>query len=402
MINIFLKALKTHLIDWRFWSRLFLVFLIPYFLFSYVWFLTNKAVQTELAQANPVYKVAAIGLAQNSPLFKKLSLGSHLEWVEDIKETEIDSLIIKDSLQLVIVFPQSFDSLLQQGKQTQLHLHYHQTKSGSAPDKILTKIDAFEEQLISQKVQQLKLSESMINPIAIESHDLSNPLDSFSQAINFIIIILEESLAIILTIFCWLFLLLFLSYSSLISFALAKEEKTFETLINPETTIVTVVWGKILWISLTGVLGTSLGLLGILWSLDTGQEGLIASITEHLGELLATTILFKIILWSWAIAWLATAIMSSFSLQSQNTYKAGKWIFYTQMLLCILVIIGFIFLPNLNIGTAFLPVLNTVALFKALIAGTLSTSLFLLTIAIPILLGGFIIWRLLLSVKNSN
>lgn len=401
MINIFLKELKTHLIDWRFWSRLFLAFLIPYLLFSYVWYLTNQVIEQKFAQPNPVAKVAAIGLAKESPLYQQLSLDSHLEWIEAVQVTDIDSLILKDSLQLVVVFPEAFDSLLIQGKQAQLQLHYHQNQSGAAVDKVLTKIDAFEAQLISQKNQKLGLSESISNPIIIESYDLFNLLDGISEAVNFAMLTIEKSLAAVLTILCWLFLLLLVGYCSLSSFALAKEYKTLSPLLSSNP-ISALIWGKILWISIAGILGVSLALLGVLWSLDTGQEGWIATITEHLGDFLQTTVLLKIILWVWAMAWLVASILSSISLHSLSTYKASKWMFYVQMFLFLLVILGVLTIPTLSVGTAFLPILNTTALFKGLLTGTLSTGLFIVAVGVPILLGGLIGWRLSLSSQSDD
>ncbi|MCP4441519.1 MAG: hypothetical protein GY810_21635 [Aureispira sp.] len=387
MISIFLKELKTHLIDWRFWSRLFLAFFIPFYLFSRVWFFTGQVIQLQVGQTNSNYNVAAIGLDKESPLFKQLSLDSKLNWVDGIQANEIDSLILKDSLQLVIVFPQLFDSVLAKGQQAKLDVHYNSNQGGQAIDKIFNKLEAFEQKFINKKAQELGLNKSTVNPILIENHDSFDPMSLFSEIVDSVLTVIEQSLSSVLAILFWLALLFLTSYCSITTFALAKEFKSFERLLKSGVSMPSIVLGKTLWISLSGTLAVSLAFLGILWSLDSGQEGWILSITEHMQGLLHNGVVTKSIIWAMAMAWLVAALLGSINIRSSSTYKALKRTFYVQALVFIFVLAGMMLLPELGIGSAFLPIMNSVALFKGLIANTLSTLTFAVAVGIPFLLG---------------
>jgi sodium transport system permease protein len=313
-------------------------------------------------------KVALITNGNQTSLAERLSNADDIELMSDVIEDSAKSMIQRGELDGAIVISGAFTQAVAEHKSGRIKLYY---KSGDDFDvkrrRLTSMIEEFENELLTQRLEALKLSRSITDPVHLVELDLASSKERFGKVIG-------GFLPYMFLIFCFMGSM----YPAIDLAAGEKERGTLETLLTAPVSNLEILVGKLGVVVTSGLItaiATILGMyVGMRQTGDAPEEiiNVIASVLEPqtilliLSLLVPTTIFFA-------------GVQLSTSMFAKSFKEAQSLITPAMFLVIIPVAIGLIPGIALTPETALIPILNVSLATKEIIAGTIDYTLYAIT-----------------------
>jgi len=353
---VFRKELKDTLRDRR---TIITMILIPLLLFPLMIGLSSKFITTHEAEAQARTLHVGLLCRENAAGFTVLLAGE-----EDVATTGIGNLdqgrelVLADSIDALIAFAPDFDSTVAAMGQGGVLVYMKETEERAIESARITGLlDAYEEELRTERFRLLGLSTTVYDVLSRESVNLATPKERLADIVGGI-------LPYMFVIFCFMGSM----YPAIDLAAGEKERGTLETLLSSPVNRMPILAGKFGVVVLTGITSASVSLLGlyagIRYASAVPQEfvDMVMSILEPASILLLISLLLPLTVFF-------AALLLSISFMARSFKEAQSMIGPLYPVVIIPAFIGLMPGMKLSMSTALVPVLNVSLATKAIIAG---------------------------------
>lgn len=361
---IFKKELTDTLRDRR---TIMMMIVFPIILIYLVMNLTiNLSMSQKRKAEEKVLTVGLINAGKADAFREKLVKSKNIIIKEDIDPAKINELIQAKTLDFAIVFEESFDRKVREKGSGDVQLYYKASRENDIAKK---RIDAvfteYKDELMNDRLATLKLDRTFIEPLKINTSDLSTQKEKIG-----------ESIGGLLPYFFILFCFLGAMYPAIDLAAGEKERSTIETLLTSPAGRLQIVIGKFLVVTLAGIISALVAIMTLYMSLKNVKE-----IPSEAFDALFRIIEYKSIglLFSLLIPLCVffAGLLLSASIYARSFKEAQSIVAPLNVLVIIPVMIGLFPGIKLNAVTALIPVLNVSLATKEIISGTIQTGLLL-------------------------
>lgn len=347
-----IQSLKLLLSSVQFWLRMALAFLIPYILLASIMNTSQHAINEALSEEPEKPRLALIG-SENVPnnLLQEFQTECIIKNISD--KNEILLLIDTDSIDIGLVFPDEFKTDSSANKS--LEVYYNSMQNRTAVGDVMDILENYEDNLVQAKIQEIGLSEDIVNPIKLEK---TNTFNAFVMVGK----IMEQVKGILSNILNLLFILLvlWLLRNLLLRLEMAGVATKFGTRLG--------------LVYLVALAGTALVFIGFQMGIATEVEGMVRSIILSVQQLLVWNKL-SAFLWLWIPSWLfIIGFMGCIISSSDDMLKAHSRTFWFIILIHIIAMIGLFPIDKIGYGQACLPIWNIFSIGQLSMRGTLDNT----------------------------
>lgn len=346
-----LNAIKSIVLNWQFWLRLMLAFLIPYILFGSIMKASETAINDSFDLEPHRARIALMG-AENIPS----ALMDLFESETDISRVESrDDIIIAveaDSLDIGLVFPEGFyaDSAFHKP----LEAYYNSMQNGRSVDKVFDLIEEFEDEIVNGEMMKLDINPNILDPITVEETNTFNALVMLGKVMEQVKGVVSNVLNLIFILFViWL---------------------TRNLVLRGEFVHKAAFGSNLVVIFGATMLAMAVVFVGFQSGLNIEGEGMVKGIIKSIQDLLIWNKL-SAVLWLWWPTWLfIIGLMGCIASGSRRTFSAYSRTFWAAAIIHIVAVIGLIPIGEMGVGHACLPILNVFGIGQLAMQGTLEDS----------------------------
>ncbi|CDF58920.1 ABC transporter permease [Thermobrachium celere] len=243
---------------------------LPLVLFPLLFGLIGKGVKSTTEKVTKEVKIAYVG---GESSFKKFL--SNVPNIKLIETKDYQEEVRKGSVYLAVVVEEDFDKKLAQDKMSDIKIIYdsESTNSQTALDVVEDIINKYKDEIVKRRLEARGIDVSILNPIDIKNEPIDK--EKANQG------------ALILTMLLPLYLIIYAITGPMAAAvdlgAGEKERGTLEPLLTTQASRMQLLFGKLLAISVMGIIGTTSSLTGLYiafkYSMDfMGDVGLNISI----------------------------------------------------------------------------------------------------------------------------
>jgi len=360
MKNIFTIAKKELIDTLRDRRTVITMIVVPLLLFPvimYVFAMVQKS-QIEKSQTKTL-KIAVLGAEHASGLVNAIDQTSNMTRVAVQEESAIASLIRNDSIDAALVIPTLFSARLDSMDRGQLTFYYQAVDNDRIKRRVLSVIDAYEQKLLSSRLEKLQIGEQQIDPIAVTENNIATEKEIIGTLVG-------GFLPYIFILFCFFGCY----YPAVDLFTGEKERGTLETILTLPVDRRQILTGKMMVVALSGLISALLALLGLLVGLNL-IEGLpdnILSVVKDIVKPLSVAILLALLI---PIAIFFAGMLIPIATRAQSFKEAQSQITPLNFLIIIPAALGLVPGIELNWSTVWIPILNVALAVREVIAGTI-------------------------------
>lgn len=357
--TIFRKEIKEVLRDKR---MIYLVILLPFFLYPGLFFLIGKVSQSQQEQmGKETVQVLVNPEAENTPLVAQLKQTPGL----DIKATTFDRAMLdtmKNTIGLQIA--PDFENKIKNQQSAQVEILANQSKEliEFRQKQIVAQIEAMNQSLLQSRLNEAGLHAEFTTPIAIQKTDLASREMKFGKAIG-----------MYLPMMLLLFIFMGAIYIAIDITAGEKERRTLQTLFTTPARIPEIIAGKFLAVFSVAVTSAFMNLSSLAIAVMLQAKLMGGNISS-----------FKLAVtpdgWMWLILIVifSAVLLSALSLAVvllANSYKEAQS-YVSPLMMVVLIPAILVQLPGmeLNMTTALIPMLNICLGMGAIFKGTYTLS----------------------------
>jgi sodium transport system permease protein len=177
-------------------------------------------------------------------------------------------------------------------------------------------------------------------------------------------------------------------YPAIDLFTGEKERGTIETLLTTPVARWKILIGKMLVVVSSGMLAASCSLIGLFISIEYLDLGAEKEIMEVIHGMLNLPFILSLLALLFPMVIFFAGVMIPIAIYAKSFKEAQSIITPLNIVMVLPAMIGFFPGIELNLNTAFIPVINVVLATKELIAGTLSFGYFLSVFSVMLLIAG--------------
>ena len=357
--TIFKKELTDILRDKR---TILTMVVIPLALVPVLLTLVFKVAQRQQQKAeSEEIKIALIGGAYAPRLAELVAADTQFTVVANVAEADIESQIRSDSLDGALVIPPHFPDRLAEDEQASVKIYYRSsnTLNVTAP-RLREVIDAYDKEIVSDRIRRLDLDENLFDAIEIETSDVSTQQEVFGKAVGGF-----------LPYMFILFMFTGAMYPGIDLGAGEKERGTLETLLSSPANRLEIVVGKFLVVSLAGFTSALLAMVGMYLGVR-GIGEIPPEAMEVLWDILSVKVVVLILTLLLPLAVFFGAAILAVSIYSKSFKEAQSSLTPISIIIIIPVVLGLLPGMELNLTTAMIPILNVSLATKDVIAGTIN------------------------------
>ncbi len=342
--------------------------------------------QLEKAQTKTL-NIAIKGSDHAEGLVSVIENTVNMAWHEIENEEEISELIRSDSIDVGLVISPAFKGDLDSMNTAALALYYQAVDNDRTKRRILTVINNYEQELLSERLGQLKLRSTQIDPISINEINIATDKEIIGTLVG-------GFLPYLFILFCFFGCY----YPAVDLFTGEKERGTLETMLTLPVDRKQILLGKMIVVASSGLLSALLALLGLLIGLNL-IEGLpdnIMNVVRDIVKPLSVTILLSLLI---PIAIFFAGMLIPIATRAKTFKEAQSQITPLNFLVIIPAALGLLPGISLNWSTVWIPILNVALAVKEVIAGTIDYTLLVVVFVLLIALAGV---GILLSVRSFS
>ena len=366
IISIFLKELVDVLRDRR--TLMFMV-VIPVLITPLLVVGSIKFQEYQNKKSDEkILKIALINETDDVIIKGFLSEQKGVEIIENISLDSLESGIKTDSIQGGMYIEKEFLSKISSNNTGVINIYYKSSDLMSRSKKRMKDaLENYKKTVVTERLTNFNIDEKLLEPLDIVDVDMSTAKETIGKAVGgFIPYILV------------MFIFLGAMYPAIDLGAGEKERGSLETLLSSPATKFEITMGKLLVVSLTGLVSGLVSVLGIsssLFFIDNIPEQIQSTIMELINPFM----IFSVIILMIPIAIFFASMLLSISFYARSFKEAQSLMAPLNM-----VIIVPLFLslgPGMEIdhATALMPLINVGLLTKEILAGSVEPIYFIET-----------------------
>lgn len=292
-------------------------------------------------------------------LMKLFQRRKDLKIIEGLSPREINKLVLEDSIDMGLIIDKKFDAQISNGKSGKLEILY----KASGRDTLyyasfVSTIRDYRKTLIRDRLSDLGSDDSLLNPTSLSKTNLTprkNLIGSFAGSI----------LPVFFVLFCFMGAM----YPAIDLFTGEKERGTIETLLVLPANRFMILTGKLLVVVIAGAISGLLTFAGIFLFLKL-NAGL-----PFISVILDATSVSLILAMMIPLTTFFAGLLIPVSIYAKSFKEAQSLLQPLIIIIILPVVIGMFPGVNLNVSTAWIPILNVALATKDIVAGTIDFGL---------------------------
>ena len=338
-----------------------------------------------------ILKIAYINESEDSLTKQLLSDQKGVKIIEGVPIDSIESYIKSDSLQGGLYLGKGFLKKIKTNSSGDVKIYYKSSDLMSKSKKrIQAALDIYKEKIIAERLKQLNVDGQILEPITITNIDMATAKETMGKAIGgFIPYVLV------------LFIFLGAMYPAIDLGAGEKERGSLETLLSSPATKFEITMGKLLVVSLTGIVSGLVSVLGISSSLFFIDK-IPVQIQETILELINPFMIFSIIILMIPIAIFFASMLLSISFYARSFKEAQSLMGPLNMVIIVPLFLSLGPGMEMDHATALMPLINVGLLTKEILAGSVELIYFIETLFSLLFCAAIGIWFSVFWFKKEN
>jgi len=367
IISIFLKELIDVLRDRR--TLMFMV-VIPVLITPLLVVGSIKFQEYQNKKSDEkILKIALINETDDVIIKGFLSEQKGVEIIEDISLDSLESGIKTDSIQGGMYIEKEFLSKISSNNTGVINIYYKSSDLMSRSKKRMKDaLENYKKTVVTERLTNLNIDEKLLEPLDIVDVDMSTAKETIGKAVGgFIPYILV------------MFIFLGAMYPAIDLGAGEKERGSLETLLSSPATKFEITMGKLLVVSLTGLVSGLVSVLGIsssLFFIDNIPEQIQSTIMELINPFM----IFSVIILMIPIAIFFASMLLSISFYARSFKEAQSLMAPLNMVIIIPLFLSLGPGMEIDHATALMPLINVGLLTKEILAGSVEPIYFIETL----------------------
>ena len=338
-----------------------------------------------------ILKIAYINESEDSLTKQLLSDQKGVKIIEGVPIDSIESYIKSDSLQGGLYLGKGFLKKIKTNSSGDVKIYYKSSDLMSKSKKrIQAALDIYKEKIIAERLKQLNVDGQILEPINITNIDMATAKETLGKAVGgFIPYVLV------------MFIFLGAMYPAIDLGAGEKERGSLETLLSSPATKFEITMGKLLVVSLTGIVSGLVSVLGISSSLFFIDK-IPVQIQETILELINPFMIFSIIILMIPIAIFFASMLLSISFYARSFKEAQSLMGPLNMVIIVPLFLSLGPGMEMDHATALMPLINVGLLTKEILAGSVEPIYFIETLFSLLFCAAIGIWFSVFWFKKEN
>ncbi|MEL0269170.1 MAG: ABC transporter permease [bacterium] len=338
-----------------------------------------------------ILKIAYINESEDSLTKQLLSDQKGVKIIEGVPIDSIESYIKSDSLQGGLYLGKGFLKKIKTNSSGDVKIYYKSSDLMSKSKKrIQAALDIYKEKIIAERLKQLNVDGQILEPINITNIDMATAKETLGKAVGgFIPYVLV------------MFIFLGAMYPAIDLGAGEKERGSLETLLSSPATKFEITMGKLLVVSLTGIVSGLVSVLGISSSLFFIDK-IPVQIQETILELINPFMIFSIIILMIPIAIFFASMLLSISFYARSFKEAQSLMGPLNMVIIVPLFLSLGPGMEMDHATALMPLINVGLLTKEILAGSVELIYFIETLFSLLFCAAIGIWFSVFWFKKEN
>ena len=338
-----------------------------------------------------ILKIAYINESEDSLTKQLLSDQKGVKIIEGVSIDSIESYIKSDSLQGGLYLGEGFLKKIKTNSSGDVKIYYKSSDLMSKSKKRMqAALDIYKEKIIAERLKQLNVDGQILEPISITDVDMATAKETLGKAIGgFIPYVLV------------MFIFLGAMYPAIDLGAGEKERGSLETLLSSPATKFEITMGKLLVVSLTGIVSGLVSVLGISSSLFFIDK-IPVQIQETILELINPFMIFSIIILMIPIAIFFASMLLSISFYARSFKEAQSLMGPLNMVIIVPLFLSLGPGMEMDHATALMPLINVGLLTKEILAGSVELIYFIETLFSLLFCAAIGIWFSVFWFKKEN
>jgi len=338
-----------------------------------------------------ILKIAYINESEDSLTKELLSDQKGVKIIEGVPIDSIESYIKSDSLQGGLYLGKGFLKKIKTNSSGEVKIYYKSSDLMSKSKKRMqAALDIYKEKIISERLKQLNVDGQILEPINITNIDMATAKETLGKAVGgFIPYVLV------------MFIFLGAMYPAIDLGAGEKERGSLETLLSSPATKFEITMGKLLVVSLTGIVSGLVSVLGISSSLFFIDK-IPVQIQETILELINPFMIFSIIILMIPIAIFFASMLLSISFYARSFKEAQSLMGPLNMVIIVPLFLSLGPGMEMDHATALMPLINVGLLTKEILAGSVELIYFIETLFSLLFCAAIGIWFSVFWFKKEN
>ena len=338
-----------------------------------------------------ILKIAYINESEDSLTKQLLSDQKGVKIIEGVPIDSIESYIKSDSLQGGLYLGKGFLKKIKTNSSGEVKIYYKSSDLMSKSKKrIQAALDIYKEKIIAERLTQLNVDGQILEPITITNIDMATAKETLGKAVGgFIPYVLV------------MFIFLGAMYPAIDLGAGEKERGSLETLLSSPATKFEITMGKLLVVSLTGIVSGLVSVLGISSSLFFIDK-IPVQIQETILELINPFMIFSIIILMIPIAIFFASMLLSISFYARSFKEAQSLMGPLNMVIIVPLFLSLGPGMEMDHATALMPLINVGLLTKEILAGSVELIYFIETLFSLLFCAAIGIWFSVFWFKKEN
>jgi sodium transport system permease protein len=338
---------------------------IPLFIFPLIMTITGKITSNNIKKEQEKALKIGIVASPGSDQIKKLFEGrTDIKFIAYPNAAQLETLIQQDSIDGALLTADSLAESIATMKSTQITLLYKSAKWG-VKERTMNVLEKYKTQLMDERLAKLNIARASIDPLEIRVQDISSVREKIGQSIGGMI-------PYIFIIFSFIGCM----YPAIDLFTNEKERGTLETILVTPVSRLEILFGKMMVVSLTGLISAVLSLGGLTLGLKQASSDLPQDILGTLTNFIEPTNAAMLIVMMIPLIVFFASLLTVVTTYAKS-YKEAQSIISPMMIIVILpAVIGMMPGIELNFSTALIPIANIALASKEIIAGTITAPLF--------------------------
>ena len=338
-----------------------------------------------------ILKIAFINESEDSLTKQLLSDQKGVNIIEGVQLDSIESYIKSDSLQGGLYLGKGFLKKIKTNSSGDVKIYYKSSDLMSKSKKRMqAALDIYKEKIIEERLKQLNVDGQILDPITITNIDMATAKETLGKAIGgFIPYVLV------------MFIFLGAMYPAIDLGAGEKERGSLETLLSSPATKFEITMGKLLVVSLTGIVSGLVSVLGISSSLFFIDK-IPVQIQETILELINPFMISSIIILMIPIAIFFASMLLSISFYARSFKEAQSLMGPLNMVIIVPLFLSLGPGMEMDHATALMPLINVGLLTKEILAGSVELIYFIETLFSLLFCAAIGIWFSVFWFKKEN
>ena len=338
-----------------------------------------------------ILKIAYINKSEDSLTKQLLSDQKGVKIIEGVPIDSIESYIKSDSLQGGLYLGKGFLKKIKTNSSGDVKIYYKSSDLMSKSKKrIQAALDIYKGKIIAERLKQLNVDGQILEPINITNIDMATAKETLGKAVGgFIPYVLV------------MFIFLGAMYPAIDLGAGEKERGSLETLLSSPATKFEITMGKLLVVSLTGIVSGLVSVLGISSSLFFIDK-IPVQIQETILELINPFMIFSIIILMIPIAIFFASMLLSISFYARSFKEAQSLMGPLNMVIIVPLFLSLGPGMEMDHATALMPLINVGLLTKEILAGSVELIYFIETLFSLLFCAAIGIWFSVFWFKKEN